>query len=148
MQDVTAFDINGDPVSYNNNYGGYAIIDQDVFKINNDQGLSVFFTGGGAPQNRNSVQRSLQGGLNYTGLIPRREKDVMGLAFTNAQISNKLRASTDGLSRCETTYELTYQAKINDYISIQPDFQYVSRPSGDKGIKNGSVFILRTDILF
>ncbi|MBF0571303.1 MAG: carbohydrate porin [Candidatus Omnitrophica bacterium] len=147
VQDVSSLDSSGNPLLYDDNYGAYAMIDQRVFQVNESQGLNVFFFGGGAPEDRNTIQDSFAGGLNYTGLIPCRPKDVTGVALTNAAISNKLRAVT-GQDKDETTYEWTYQIKIKDNIFLQPDIQYVQHPNGNNAIKNASVFMLRTEIHF
>lgn len=145
--DVTATDMDGNSVMYHDDYGAYAMLDQAIFRVKDDQGLNIFFLGGGSPENRNQVQDSLAGGLNYKGLIPHRENDVMGVAVTSAQFSDKLRVSS-GQESSETTYEWTYQVQINDSFHVQPDIQYVVHPSGDSAIKNASVFMLRTDIHF
>ena len=147
IQDVAATDENGDPVIHDDNYGGYAILDQMIFREADEQGLSAFAMGGAAPKDRETVQRSVAAGLNYTGLIPSRDKDVMGVAFTNVFLSNKLRAST-GQDRGETSVEWTYKMRINDSIVVQPDFQYVVKPNADDAIKNASIFTLRTDVHF
>ncbi|MBF0503638.1 MAG: carbohydrate porin [Candidatus Omnitrophica bacterium] len=136
-----------DAGGYENNYGGYALIDQRVFQANDAQGLSVFFLEGLAPDDRNIVQDSIGAGLNYAGLIPYRPSDVMGVALTHVAISSKLR-STTGQGSGETTYEWTYQIQINPSIHLQPDIQYVQKPGGYPNIKNATVFMLRTDVHF
>ena len=146
VNDVSAVDDRGDPVRHDDNYGGYAIIDQAIYKESEGQGLALFFMGGGAPQDRDTVQRHVGAGLNYTGLIPGRDADVLGAAFTSVQLSNKARAANG--KRGETTLEWTYKININDNFAIQPDLQYVMDPSGDPTIKNASVFTLRTEIHF
>jgi len=145
--DTLTFNGIGNPIIYEDNYGAYAMIDQRVFQVNETQGLNVFFFGGGAPEGRNTVQDSIAGGLNYTGLIPRRPKDVMGIAFTNATFSNKLPASLDQ-DGSETAYEWTYQIQIHDGVYLQPDIQYVRHPDGNDAIKNASIFMLRSEIHF
>lgn len=145
--DVSAVDENGDAVPYDDNYSGYVILDQLIYREKDDQGLGVFFMGSGSPRNRNTVDRQIYAGLNYTGLLPTRDADVLGVAFTNSSLSNKRRASND-LKRGETTIEGTYQIKVNDHIAVQPDMQYVLHPNGDPTIKNASVFTLRTQITF
>ena len=147
VQDVAALDEDGNPIIHDDNYGGYAILDQNIFREADDQGLNMFVMGGAAPQDRDTIQRSVAAGLNYTGLIPSRDKDVMGVAFTNVSLSNKLRAST-GQDHGETSVEWTYKVQVNDSIVVQPDFQYVVRPGGDDTVKNASVLTLRTDIHF
>ncbi len=147
FSDVSAVDGNGDPVKHDDNYGGYAIIDQMIYRERDEQGLGIFFRGAGAPQNRNTVDRHICAGFNYTGLIPKRDIDVLGIAFTDSSLSNKLKES-NGFKRSETTFEGTYQINISDHFFIQPDFQYVLGPSADPSIKNASVFTLRTQINF
>lgn len=147
VEDVSSIDDNGDPVLHDDNYGGYAVVDQMLYKENDDQGLGIFFMGGGAPQNRNLVGHHIAGGVNYTGLIPNRDSDVVGVAVTNSYLSPKFRTANDR-ERAETTVEVTYKARITDDLFIQPDIQYVRTPNGDKAIKNASVFTLRTEIHF
>jgi len=144
---VNTIDGSGNPLVYEDNYGGYAMIDQRVFQVNDTQGLNVFAFGGGAPDDRNIIEYSFAVGLNYNGFIPYRPSDVMGIAFTNASFSNKLRAST-GQDGGETTYEWTYQIQIHEGVFLQPDIQYVRHPDGNDAIKNASVFMLRTEIHF
>lgn len=147
VPDVSSFSGRGNSIIYDDNYGGYAMIDQRVFQVNETQGLKVFFFGGGAPEDRNIVEDSFAGGFNYTGLIPCRPQDVMGIALTNSAFSNKLRAST-GQDGSETTYEWTYQIQIHDGIYLQPDIQNVRHPDGNDATKNASIFMLRTQIHF
>ncbi len=127
-------------------YGTYAMLDQRIYQVNETQGLNIFIFGGGSPEDRNTVEDSLAGGLNYTGLIPFRPKDVMGIACTDSYFSDKLRAAGQGSN--ETTYEWTYQIQIHDGVYLQPDIQYVQHPNGEDAIKNASVFMLRTEIHF
>lgn len=145
--DVKNLDGAGNAERYDDNYGGYVILDGMVWREKEDQGLGVFVMGSGAPKDRNRVQRQVAGGVNYTGLIPGRDADVLGLAFTSTQLSSKARLS-NGKDRGETTLEGAYQIRVNEHFSLQPDIQYVITPSGDKAIKNASVFTLRTKIVF
>jgi len=135
---VSTIDGGGNPLIYEGNYGAYGMIDQRVFRVNDTQGLNAFFMGGGAPDDRNIVEYSLAGGLNYTGLIPYRPSDVTGFALTNAAMKDS----------GETTYEWTYQVQIRDGVFLQPDIQYVQHPDANSSIKNASVFMLRTEIHF
>ncbi len=147
VPDASSFHFSGDSMIYHDNYGGYAMIDQRVFQVNEAQGLNVFCFGGGDPEGRDTVQYSVASGLNYTGLLPLRPNDVMGVALTDASFSNKLRAIT-GQDGSETEYEWTYQIKVRDGVYLQPDIQYVRHPDGNDAIKNASIFMLRTEIHF
>ncbi len=145
--DVSSVDENGNAVPYDDNYGAYAMVEQMLWQEKEGQGLTVFFIGAGAPQNRNTLDRHIAAGVNYTGLIPGRDVDSLGLAFTNASFSNKARAA-NGKKRAETAIEGTYRVELNKHMALQPDIQYVINPNGDPAIKNATVLTIRTEISF
>ncbi|MBF0521424.1 MAG: carbohydrate porin [Candidatus Omnitrophica bacterium] len=147
FDDVVNVDENEDPVKHGGDFGGYFTLDQKIWCEKDDQGLSAFLIGGAAPKDRNAIERHLGAGLVYTGLIPSRDADQLGVAFTNAYFSHKAYMA-NGTQRSETTIETSYQWKVNDSLSFEPDFQYVYNPGGDASIKNASVFMLRTKITY
>ena len=44
--------------------------------------------------------------------------------------------------------EVTYQAQITKWLSMQPDLQFVVNPGGNQDLKNALVIGLRTAITF
>ena len=66
--------------------------------------------------------------MNYTGLIPGRNEDVFGLAFTTIHLTDEFKDAEQFNSDFETSSELTYIFQLNDWISLQPDIQYVFNP--------------------
>jgi porin len=46
-----------------------------------DKGLGIFTYIGLAPRNSSVINFYVDGGLNYNGLIPTRDNDVLGVAF-------------------------------------------------------------------
>lgn len=145
--DNIALDGNGDAVPYDDNYGGYVMLDQRLYQEHEDQGLDLFVMASLVPKNRNAIQRHLAMGMNYTGLIPSRDQDVLGLAVTQSYFSGSYREANN-VDPYEMTLEGTYHIRVNDYLSIQPDMQYVYNPSGNKDIKHASVFTLRSVLNF
>ena len=80
--------------------------------------------------------------ISYKGLFAGREEDTLALGVGYGQISGSLQ----GLDRdtrqingqpnrpirdYETVIELTYQAQITPWWTIQPDMQYVIHPGGN-----------------
>ncbi len=61
-------------------------------------------------------------GVNITGLIGDRVKDVAGLAVTTGRFN--------GGAGSETAIELTYRVHFSENIFLQPDLQYIIHPSG------------------
>ena len=118
-----------------NDYGLYALADQELWHEPGqpDEGLRGFGRAGCAPGDRNVVPLDFECGLNYAGLVPHREKDLAGVGFAYTKIDNSvLDDAGAGPSRhYESIIELTYQAVINDHVTVQPDVQYIFNPSGE-----------------
>lgn len=173
----------GDPVRRRNNYGFYGLIDQMIFRERKaetenrtseirtpsheaegeEQGLGMFLQFGGAPSDRNLVAYYFGAGLNYTGLIPKRDKDILGVAVANAFMSRKARKARaeeidafipgtgdepGQLMANESTLEMTYRIQLHERLALQPDYQIVFNPSGEKNIKTAHVFGLRFEITY
>ena len=48
----------------------------------------------------------------------------------------------------ETVIELVYEARINNYITIKPDLQFVINPGATSAVKNSLTGIIRTVLEF
>ncbi len=152
----------GTPVFHQGNYGLYGMADQMVYredaKSKHPQGLGLFFTGGSAPNDRNLVSLQLAGGLHYTGLLPGRDEDLLGLAVTHVDIGDNARQfdrdtnafnGTDNAIRdYETTMELTYRYVVNEWCFLQPDVQWVLHPGGSPAVGDAVVAGMRFQVLF
>ena len=148
------FDTAPDPDASNTqpwNYGLYFIADQMLYRVpqpggapvvsNNrkqtaapsqtNKGLGIFTHIGLAPRNSSVINFYFDGGLNYKGLIPTRDNDVLGVAFAYGHLNNNPQGN-DGSSNpgYEIVLEATYQMELTPWLSLQPDVQYVIHPSG------------------
>ncbi len=115
---------------YEGNYGFYTTVDQMLFTEGDDaeQGLGAFFQFSWAPANRNQVPLNYGGGLLFRGLIAGRDKDTLGAGFTLIEFSSVLQAQTG--QTFENAVELFYKARLRDWLTVQPDLQYIVRPNG------------------
>ncbi|GJD93614.1 carbohydrate porin [Methylobacterium iners] len=132
-----------------------------------NDGASVFLRLSGSPTDRNLLDFYLDAGIAYKGLLPGRSDDTVGIAYALSRISRAARGfDTDSIfltgvagprRSSEAVIEATYQAVIGPGITVQPNFQYVFRPSGgipnprdpEGGrIKNAAVFGLRAIIRY
>ena len=134
-------------------YGLYAVADQELWHKpgNPDAGLRGFSRIGWAPSDRNLVDFEYEGGLNLLGPPPGRDKDLAGLAFAYTKTSTGVLsdAGTPPARHYESIIELTYQASINDHLSVQPDVQYVINPSGGaEHLHNALVVGMRFNLSF
>lgn len=88
--DLVDTDGSGNPV-YRNDYGFYVLGEYTVFQEQSDQGLSVFGRYGIANNDVYQIASYLGAGMVYTGLLPGRDKDQLGLAIAIARNSDKYR---------------------------------------------------------
>ncbi|MFE1597954.1 carbohydrate porin [Methylobacterium sp. ID0610] len=154
---------------FRGNTGIYGIIDQTIYREPDDpnDGASVFLRLSGSPGDRNLLDLYLDAGIAYKGLFPGRSDDTLGLAFALSRVAPGARqADLDGIlfsgigqprRSAEAVLEATYQAVLGPGITLQPDIQYVFKPSGgvrnprdpDLGrVKNAAVFGLRATIRY
>ena len=115
---------------FEDNYGFYTTVDRMLITESHDatQGLGAFFQFSWAPSDRNQLVRNYGAGLVYRGLLPRRDADTLGLGFTLVEFSSVVRDATGQTS--ENAVELFYKARVRNWLSLQPDLQYIARPNG------------------
>jgi porin len=154
---------------FRGNSGIYGIIDQTIYREPDDpnDGASVFVRLSGSPSDRNLLDLYLDAGIGYKGLLPGRSDDTVGVAFAIERISKNARGfdrdtllfgGTPAPRRSsEAVLEVSYQAVLGPGVTVQPDFQYVFRPSGGganpremdgRRIRNAAVFGLRATIRY
>ncbi len=113
------------------NWSLYLLGDQTVYAGAEGVPTVAVFAGVGlSPQeDRNTVHYYAQGGVNVTGLLPARPKDVLGVGVTYTGFSNDFvqanRAAGTPVTSREAIIELTYQAVITPFLTLQPDLQFV-----------------------
>src|SRR6516164_9344808 len=117
-----------------------------------DQGLGWFGRIAFEPQDRNFIGLNLDTGLTYNGLIPTRDGDTLGVAFAYAQLSSgaqqaAIDAGSVGVG-AEMALEVTYQAQISKWLSVQPDLQVIINPDGNQDLNNALVIGSRVSITF
>ena len=138
--------------SHAGDFGGYFVMDQQLWRKPDceDQGLGGFLRIGGAPVDRNTVPFYSDAGFNYTGLISGRKQDVAGVAFSYTSLSHSRRevSAQEFTSHHETILEVTYKAVVKEWLCVQPDFQYLFTPGGDRSANGAFVVGLRFNLCF
>jgi porin len=144
-------------VPIENDWGIYLIVDQLVWRVPDSKdakGVGLFGRLMGAPSAQNLVDFYADGGVTFSGMIPHRPEDTLGIGFAYTGI-----ASNDGqgfglgpaLPRArsrEALLEICYTAQLKSGWTLQPDFQYIWQPSGQGTIPNAAVWGVRTTINF
>lgn len=137
---------NGEPELNRGHWGGYLAVDQQIWRESAespDQGLGLFSRLGIAPSDRSVLEYYLEGGLTYTGLLPGRDADGIGVAVVYGRMSRDSRAlvadanaftgGDDPLPDFEMVVESTYSIQISPAMTIQPVVSYLIHPGGFPG---------------
>ncbi len=150
------------------NFSIYGVVDQAIWRssANNSQVLSVFLRPMGAPDDRNLISFSVNGGATLNAPFQGHDKDMLGVGFGVAEVSdfvtglNEDTAFFSGRSMpirsTETFIEVTYQCQVTPWWQLQPDFQYFIRPGGgipdpnnpSSRVGDEAVFGLRSMVTF
>jgi porin len=161
---------NGIAAIHGGNFGLYLIFDKMLWRRPDTatQGLAAFLRIGNAPPNRNLISLEVDAGLTYKGLFPDRELDLLGVAASYGRIGNAARrldrdeilfTGAGGTIRdYEAVLEITYEARIAPWWTLQPDFQLIAHPGGHvapplpgspaRPIPNALILGLRSSITF
>jgi porin len=116
--------------------------------------LGAFVRGGFTPEpDRSMIALYADAGLVWFGPLPGREEDVAGIAVSYTKFGRDFRQATgpDGVAANETVLELTYQARVTHWLTLQADAQFLFNPSvnPDSGTREiATVLGLRTQISF
>ena len=151
--------------AHHGNYGFYGVVDKALWREagTEDQGISAFSRFFWNPENRNVAVYQLDAGINVKGMLPHRDDDVFGVAFSYLRISDRARdydrdlnvnGTPTPIRDYESEIEVTYKAKITPWLDLQPDFQYVMHPGGHVAdtagnvVKDAAIFGLRATVRF
>jgi len=130
----------GVPQSHTGDWAFYGIIDQMVWQRpgTKDQGVGLFLQVMGGPSDRNLSNLFVEGGLNWVAPFPERPNDIFGLGVSFLGISPSAQRfsqdlvsfgrSTSPYASSETVVEATYTAPVTDWLTLQPDIQFVANP--------------------
>ena len=135
----------------------YGIVDQLIWRLpdsKDPKGVGLFGRVMGAPTDQNLVDFYAEGGITFTGMVPHRTDDAIGIGFAYTGISDRVRGfdSDSGLSvlhNHEALLEICYTAQLKPGWTLQPDFQYFWQPGGNvPGADDAVVLGARTTISF
>jgi porin len=118
------------------------------------RGLSVFFN---LTQTDHFTQRTdneTTAGLFYTGLLPSRPRDDLGLAIGRTQINGRSRLNTllanPGIRLASAEYEaeIYYSVHFARGLMVRPNLQYVANPNGLADARNVIAFGIKSIVSF
>ena len=133
----------------------YGIMDQLVWRAPDSKGpkgIGLFGRVIGAPTEQNLVDFYADGGITFSGMIPNRPDDLLGIGFAYTGISREFNAAELGepvARNYEALIEVCYTYQIQSGWTLQPDFQYIFQPGGNvPGVDDAAVWGVRTTLNF
>jgi porin len=125
-----------DSVPIKSDWAIYGIIDQLLWRVpgsKDAKGIGLFGRMIGAPTEQNLVDFYADGGVTFSGMIPHRADDILGIGFAYTGISNDVHGLDVGSGLPSTRghealLEICYTAQLNAGWTLQPDFQYIWQP--------------------
>ncbi len=133
------------------NEGWYAIADRTVWR-GESAALAAFVRVGQAEERFNPFKTYAGFGASLAGFSGARPDDELGLAVAMARTGSDFKASRliDELSTDshETAIELTYRAPVSNWLTLQPDVQYIVNPGTDPEQDNAVAISLRFELTF
>ncbi|MCE0484630.1 MAG: carbohydrate porin [Methylacidiphilales bacterium] len=151
--------------NYHDNYGLYVLGEQTLYQpVGNDdpahKGLVAFVRGGYAPPDRNLYEWGADGGLVYRGLLPGRDYDTCGLAFSYLGVSSEVQNIQRTINQSfpgafpagdyEAVLEGDYKIQMTAWMTIQASVQEVFHPGARLTTQtpDATVLILQTGFRF
>lgn len=147
-----------DPAIHHGNRGWYGSMEQMVWNAGDkhEQGIGLWIRAGSGLRDRSLYEWVSDGGFNWTGAVPARDSDVLGVGVATAYVSRDLIArqneqqalsgGSDPLPDYERVVETAYQAKLNDHWSVTPTLQWVQHPGTSTATRNAWVPGLRISV--
>jgi porin len=144
-----------DAAMHHGNQGGYGVLEQKVWNspAGAEAGIAGWVRLAGAPADRSAYAWVPEAGLRWTGLLPGRARDVLGIGWVCGIVSPSLRRqvrdanAADGDARPvpdhEGVLEAAYELRVGGHWVVTPDVQWVQHPGATTAAANATVAGLR-----
>lgn len=149
QEDLSALDPAGKPMTRDATLGIYGLAEQFVYheKEDREQGLTVFARAGWADPRVHRLSQYYGGGMVYQGLIPGRDKDLIGVgvaaAVNGSHYKKAQKRAGSSVEDAEIALEMSYAINVRPEIVNQPDVHYIVNPGTDPSVSNAFVVGVR-----
>jgi porin len=151
FDDLVAVDENDEPLRRSDNDGLYAFVDAILLRESDEaRGLRGWVRYGEANEHVNLFESYFGAGLVYTGALAGRSEDQLGIAVahvhTGAPYRQAVALAGGRADTHEVNIELTYRFGVTDWLTLQPNLQYVRNPNTDPALDDALVVGLRFEL--
>ncbi len=132
FDDLLDVDVNNDPIR-RISHGYYAMIEKVLsYKSgSNEEKIKSFVRAGKTEGDTSQFDMAWSAGLVFSGPLPGREQDEMGIAFAQERNGAKYRAASGNAVSFERSFELSYRYQAMPSLVLQPIAQYLINHSND-----------------
>ena len=132
------------------NRGCYLIADHMLLPESDHpgQGLKLFAQISMASGNQNLLDLYNSAGFTYQGLLPQRDQDVLFFGMVNSFINQELQEVTGAMESNRAIVEMNYTLTLGNYLTLQPNLQYIVNPGADPTLENALLGMLRFSIKY
>ncbi len=146
MDDQRAVDASGAPLR-RRPYGAFLVVEQPVTAT-----TTAFLKGGLSEGDTQPLKATWQAGLQVQPLFASRPDSTLAVGLSQVRLAKGYRANAfdagQALDQAETLVELTYSDQLSPKVRLQPDLQYIHRPSADRALKDAVVANIRLEVAF
>ena len=145
--------LDGDPQGTHVSQGVYGLFEHAVNAPKDGvRKVTVFAKVGISDGRTTAFHGSWQAGVLVYQVFKSRPDSQFSAGVSQGRLSQGFRDNgRDGgldVGPTETAFEVTYSDKLTPHLAIQPDLQWIHRPSGDAGVKDALVLGLRMTVSF
>jgi len=151
FDDLLQVDADGVPLQRDGSHGTYAFVEGELWRsAAGARRLTGVARVGVASPDVNPVHHTLRLGLVLHSPFADGGEDQLGLALATLRNGDPYRRSAYAggmpLLRSETNVELTWRLAVNDWLTVQPNLQWVDNPGSDATVGNAWVLGLRFEL--
>jgi porin len=151
FDDLAQLDDAGEPLQRRGSHGSYALVEGPLWQAaSGARRLTGVARLGMASPDVNPVQYTLRLGLVLHSPFRDGDEDQLGLGIATLRNGDPylLGAAAAGtpLLRSETNVELTWRVPVSDWLTLQPNLQWVRHPGSDPGLDAAWVAGLRFEV--
>ena len=150
FDDLQAITVDGTPAQRSDNAGLYVLAEGRLWKGSNERQLSGALRWGSANADINAIRQHARAALVLEGASGSARGGQLGVGIAWSKLSTSARraAAAAGVpfGQDEISLELTYRRPILDWLTLQPDLQYVIHPGAATNLRNAWVVGLRFEV--
>ncbi|RLJ68361.1 porin [Sulfurisoma sediminicola] len=150
--DLFAVDAAGTPLRQPS-WGAYLLAERTLFRLDGNplRRLAVFGRYSMTDGRSSALRDAFNVGVSVRGIAASREDDHLGIAFTRGRYGGAWReaqaAAGNETVNSEDAVEVHYRAQISRKFYLQPLWQRIEHPGGDRTVKNADILGLRFELV-